>query len=73
MRPGSVFLLPDRNHHKNFKTKSQRLPVPVRSYCKLPRLEHSQPSGQVYIITSKEEKSGPKKGTVVNKKLKKSD
>jgi len=30
--------------------------------------------GQVYIIASEEEKSGPeKKGTIVNKKLKKSD
>ena len=54
------------------QTKSQRLPL--HSDCKLPRLDQSQPSGQVYIIASKEEKSGPeKKGTIVNKKLKKSD
>lgn len=54
--------------------KSQRLPVPLRSDCKLPRMDRSQPLGQVYIIVGKEEKSGPeKKGTVVNKKLKKSD
>lgn len=43
------------------QTKSQRLPVPSRSDCKLPRLDQSQPSGQVYIIASKEEKSGPEK------------
>lgn len=77
MRPGSASLLPDCNHHRNFKTNKE--PEATCSFAQWLQAAKAGPkpafgSGLHYHRQRRKIRSWKKKkGTVVNKKLKKSD